>query len=107
MTIFFVTGYSEEEALILRKFCVSFNITAMCQVHSALKLLFHVSKVLGFAPYTLLDNGVLVPSRAAKIYSIFLCICLMAAKGDVFAIMDTKNTLIPLPDLCSSIRLLA
>ena len=75
-----------------KEICVSFNITAMCQVHSALKLLFYVSKLLGFAPYTLLDNGVLVPSRAAKIYSIFLCICVMASKGDVFALIEMKNT---------------
>ena len=77
-----------------KEICVSFDITAMCQVYSALKLLFFVSKVLGFAPYTLLENGVLVPSRAAKRYSIFVCFCVTASKVDVFAVIDVKNTLI-------------
>jgi hypothetical protein len=66
----------------------------MCQVYRALKLLFYVSKVLGFAPYTLLENGVLVPSRAAKIYSIVLFICVMAAKVNVFTVIDMKSTFI-------------
>ena len=64
----------------------------MCQVYSALQLLFYVSKVLGFAPYTLLENGILVPSRAAKRYSIFLCICVISTKVDVFEIIKVKDT---------------
>jgi len=64
----------------------------MCQVYSALKLLFYVSKVLGFAPYTLLENGILVPSCAAKTYSIFLCICVIAYNMDVFEIIKAKDT---------------
>ena len=64
----------------------------MCQVYSALQLLFYVSKVLGFAPYTLLENGILVASRAAKRYSIFLCICVIVSKVDVFEIVKTKDT---------------
>jgi len=64
----------------------------MCRVYSALKLLFYVSKILGFAPYTLLENGVLVPSRAAKRYSIFLCIWVIASKVDTFEIIKVKNT---------------
>jgi len=64
----------------------------MCRVYSALKLLFYVSKILGFAPYTLLENGVLVPSRTAKIYSIFLFICVMATKVNVSAIIDMRST---------------
>jgi hypothetical protein len=63
----------------------------MCRVYSALKLLFYVSKVLGFAPYTLLNNGVLVPSRAAKRYTIFLCICVIFSKVDVLAFLEMKN----------------
>jgi len=64
----------------------------MCQVYSALQLLFYVSKVLGLAPYTLLENGILVPSCAARRYSIFLCICVIAYKLDVFEITKTKDT---------------
>ena len=64
----------------------------MCQVYSALQLLFYVSKVLGFAPYTLQENGILVPSRAARRYSIFLCICVIAYKLDAFEITKTKDT---------------
>jgi len=85
-----LTGYSEKETLILRKFVCRFDITAMCRVYSALKLLFYVSKVLGFAPYTLLENGVLVPSRAAKKYSIFLCIWVIASKVDVYAFIKLE-----------------
>jgi len=64
----------------------------MCQVYRALKLLFLISKVLGFAPYNLLENGVLVPSRAAKRYSIFLCWCVIASGVDVFAFIKVENT---------------
>lgn len=63
----------------------------MCQEHSALKLLFYVSKVLGFAPYTLLENGVLMPSLAAKRYSTVLCFCVIAAEIEVFAFQNMKN----------------
>ena len=63
----------------------------MCQVYSAVKLLFYVSKVLGFAPYTILENGILVPSVAAKRYSIFLCICVIASKVYVFEILKVKD----------------
>ena len=80
------------ESVDFKELLISFDITAMCQVYSALKLLFFVSKVLGFAPYTILENGVLVPSRAAKRYTIFLCICVMASKLDVFAVIEMKNT---------------
>jgi hypothetical protein len=63
----------------------------MCQVYSALKLLFYVSKLLGFAPYTLLENGNLVPSRAAETYSIFVCCCVIASNLDVLAFIKVKN----------------
>jgi len=63
----------------------------MCQVYSALKLLFYISKVLGFAPYNLLENGVFVPSRAAKRYSIFLCCCVIASRVDIFEYIKVKN----------------
>ena len=63
----------------------------MCQVYSAVTLLFYVSKVLGFAPYTILENGILVPSRAAKRYSIFLCICVIGHRVDVFAFLQMKD----------------
>ena len=66
----------------------------MCQVYSALKLLFYVSKVLGFAPYTLLENGVLVPSRAARRYSMFLSVFFIAAEFDVFAFLKMEGTAI-------------
>ena len=64
----------------------------MCQVYSALKLLFYVSKILGFAPYTLLENGILLPSRAAKRYSIFLFICVITYNMDIFEIIKFEDT---------------
>jgi hypothetical protein len=70
---------------------VNRNTSAMFQVFSAFKLLFYVSKLLGFAPYTLLQNGVLVPSRTARKYSIILCIVVIAAEMKVFAFEITKE----------------
>jgi hypothetical protein len=61
-------------------------------MYSALKLLFYVSKLLGFAPYTLLENGVLVPSRIARKYSIILCIIVIAAEMKVFAFEIMNDT---------------
>jgi hypothetical protein len=71
--------------------CFRRDITAMCQVYSALKLLFSVSKVLRFAPYTLLDNGVLVPSRAARRHSIILCICVFVSEQGMFEFVRMNN----------------
>jgi hypothetical protein len=63
----------------------------MCKVFSAFKLLFYVSRVLGFAPYTLLENGDLVPSRVARRYSIILCIIVIFAEMKVFAFEIITN----------------
>jgi hypothetical protein len=64
----------------------------MYKNYSALNLLFYVSKLLGFAPYTLLENNSFVPSRIAKKYSILLCIVVLAAETEVFAFQMMKNT---------------
>jgi hypothetical protein len=68
----------------------------MFKVCSAFKLLFYASRLLGFAPYTLLENGKLAPSRNARRYSIILCSIVIAAEMKVFAfeIMTDKPILI-------------
>jgi hypothetical protein len=65
---------------------------AMCQVYSAFKLIFYVSKIMGFAPYTILENGVLMPSRAARRYSIFLCSSVIASELEVFAVRTMTDS---------------